>query len=513
MLEKATADNSQLASISYVNAPYFMVPDSAVKISDAEIQDYINKYPDRFKQDESRSLAYVSFNAGPNGADTARVKQQVADMIKDLEKTNDIQAFLGRMGSTQPFFDGYLGKSLIKVPYKDSIFALQKGQVFGPYLDAGSFVIAKLIDEKVLPDSVSTRHILIKTTDPRSGQVIHEDSVAKKMIDSIKNVLDHGGNWDSVALKASEDDGSKGNGGKYLNKTSTDGFAQEYADFMFNGKKGDKKVIKTVFGWHYVEILEQKNFEPSYKIAYVSRKIDASQETDQAAFGLASQFAAQSRDAKAFDENVQKDHLQKLTAPDFGPAESNIPGLGFDRSLVQWAFKAEVGNVSEPSTVGDKYVVAILTEINKEGIMSPAKARNQVEPILRNKKKAEELVKKLGSPASLDAAATAAGTPVQNADSLQFSTSTIAGAGQEPKVVGAAFDKQLSGKPVSPAISGNGGVYFIKVNNVSAVSNPNMDIQQQRFMQEQQMRQIVNYRLVESMRKLATIKDNRADFF
>src|SRR5579871_5643071 len=46
MLEKAMADNSQLAAISYVAAPYFTVSDSSVKVSDAEIQDYINKYPE-----------------------------------------------------------------------------------------------------------------------------------------------------------------------------------------------------------------------------------------------------------------------------------------------------------------------------------------------------------------------------------------------------------------------------------------------------------------------------------
>jgi peptidyl-prolyl cis-trans isomerase D len=288
---------------------------------------------------------------------------------------------------------------------------------------------------------------------------------------------------------------------------------KEFADFCFNGKKGEKKIVKSQFGYHYIEILDQKNFEPAYKIAYLSRKIDASQETDQAAFGLASQFAGQSRDAKAFEDNVQKQHLQKLLAPDIGPAESTIPGLGTNRQLVQWAYKADIGNVSEPFTVGDKYVVAILTEINKEGTMPPARARNQVEPILRNRKKAEQIMKKIGNPASVDAASTAAGQPVQHADSLRFATSFIPNVGQEPKVIGASFDKQLAGKPVSPAIPGNGGVFFIKVDNVSAMSNPNADVTQQRFVQEQMQRQLIGSRLMESKRKLAKIKDYRANFF
>ncbi|HEY4109709.1 peptidylprolyl isomerase [Puia sp.] len=512
MLEKSNADNSQLASVSYVAAPYFTVSDSSVKISDAEIQEYIDKHKDQYKQEESRSIAYVSFNAGPNASDSQRIRQQLVDLSPDLQKSDDMDAFFGRVGSAQPFYNGYMGKSRIMVPNKDSIFALPKGGVFGPYLDAGSYVLAKLVDEKTLPDSARARHILIATVNPQTGQPIAEDSVAKKRIDSIKTVLENGGNWDSLALKVSDDQGTKEKGGD-LGYFTSDRMVKEFSDFCFNGKKGEKKIVKSQFGYHYIEILDQKNFEPAYKIAYLTRKIDASQETDQAAFGLASQFAGQSRDARAFDENVQKNHLQKIPAADIAPTESSIPGLGVNRQLVQWAYKADAGTVSEPFTVGDRYVVAILTEINKEGTMTPAKARNLIEPLLRNKKKAEVLTKKFGNLASLDAAAGATGQAVQQADSLRFSSMTLGNAGQEGKVIGAAFDKQLAGKPISPAIAGNGALFFIKVNNVSAMSNPNADLQQQRFMQEQVQRQVMGSRLLEAMRKLADIKDYRATFF
>ncbi|HXB06451.1 MAG TPA: peptidylprolyl isomerase [Puia sp.] len=514
MLEKQNADNSQLAAISFVNTPYFTVPDSSVKISDGEIQEYIDKHPDQYKQLESRSIAYVSFNAGPVAADSVRIKQSLVDLSQDFAKATDIEAFFGRVGQTQPaYLNAYVGKARIMVPNKDSIFALANGGLFGPYLDEGNYVIAKKIDEKVLPDSVRSRHILIATTDPRSGQVYNEDSVAKKRIDSIKTAIDHGANWDSLAAKLSMDPGSKDKGGDFGFKTSTDPIVPEYAEFIFSGKKGDKKIVKTVYGYHLIEITDQKNFEPAYKIAYLTRKIDASTETDNAALGLASQFAGQSRDGKAFDENAQKNHLQKMFAPDITPTQSSLPGLGVKRELVQWAYKADIGNVSEPYSIGDRYVVALLTEINKAGTMAPAKARNQVEPLLRNKKKAEVIVKKLGNPASLDAASTAAGQPVLRADSVLFATPFIPNAGQEGKVVGMAFDKQLAGKAISSAIPGNGGVFFIKVDNVGATSNPNADIQQQRFMQEQMQRQVVTARLLDALRKHATIKDFRSEFF
>ena len=513
MLEKMNADNSQLAAISYVNTPYYTVPDSAAKITDAEIDDYVSQHKDQFKQEESRSIAYVTFDAAPSSADSAKIKQQLIDMSAEFARTNDPQAYLARVGSELPYADTYLGKARIQVPGKDSIFALTKGSVYGPYLDGTNYTEAKLVDEKTMPDSVRARHILVATVDPQTQQPTMDDSTAKKKIDSIRNLIEKGGqNFDSVAAKLSDDPGSKTKGGD-LGYFTADRMVKEFSDFAFNHKVGEKGIAKSQFGYHYIEVLDQKSFEPAYKVAYLSRKIETSPETDQAANGMASQFAGLSRDAQSFDANVQKDKLQRLNAPDIQPSELSIPGLGPNRQLVRWIYDAELGNVSEPFAVGDKYVVAVLTEINKAGIMSAAKARNVVEPILRNKKKAEQIMKKLGNPATLDAAATASGQQVMHADSVLFSSSIIANVGQEPKVIGSAFDKDLTGKPASPAIAGNAGVYVIRVEKVSALSNPNADLQQQRFVQEQQQRQRISYGLTDALRKLATVEDYRGKFF
>jgi len=513
MIEKMTADNSQLAAISYVNTPYFTIPDSAVKISDGEIEEYVNQHKDQFKQEESRSIAYVTFDAAPSAADSAKLRQQLVDMSADFAKANDVPAFLARVGSESPYADTYIGKSRIQVPNKDSIFALSKGAVYGPYLDGGNYTVAKLVDEKTMPDSARARHILVATIDPQTQQPTMDDSTAKKKIDSIRNLIEKGGQkFDSVAMRLSDDPGSKVKGGD-LGYFTADRMVKEFSDFAFNHKVGEKGIVKSQFGYHYIEVTDLKNFEPAFKVAYLSRKIETSPETDQVASGMASQFAGESRDAQSFQDNAQKDKLQRLNAPDIQPSEFSIPGLGPNRQLVRWIYDAELGNVSEPFAVGDKYVVALLTEINKAGTMSAAKARNVVEPILRNRKKAELIIKKLGSPASLDAAATASGQQIMHSDSVMFASPYIANVGQEPKVSGSSFNKELTGKPVSPVIPGNGGVYVIRVERVSALSNPNADLQQQRFMQEQQQRSYVSRTLLDALRKLATVEDNRGKFF
>ena len=512
MIEKLNADNSQLASISYINTPYFTIPDSTVKVTDDEISDFVGKHKDQFQQQESRSISYVIFNAAPTSADSAKIRQQLIDFEKDFTAADNPENFLARVGSETPYLDNYLSKTRIQVPFKDSIFALPKGGLYGPYLDAGDYVIAKKVDEKVLPDSVRARHILVATVNPQNNQPVLDDSSAKRKIDSIKNLIDKGANFDSLAVKLSDDQSSKEKGGD-LGYFTQDRMVKEFGTFAFNGKVGEKKVIKTQFGYHFVEILDQKNIQPSYKIAYLSRKIEASTETDQGASGMANQFAGESRDAKTFDQNIQKGGLQKLLAPEVAPSAFSIPGLGPNRQLVRWVYDASIGDVSEPFAVGDKYVVALLTDINQEGTLKASKARAYVEPILRNRKKADILIQKLGSPASMEAAASAAGQPLQKADSVLFASPTIPNAGQEPKVVGSAFNKQLAGKAISSAIPGNGGVFFIKVESTSAKPNPNADLEQQRFTQEQQEKSMVSYRAIELLVKMAKVKDDRGKFF
>jgi peptidyl-prolyl cis-trans isomerase D len=512
MAEKVNADNSQIASISFVNTPYTTVPDSAARVTDAEIMDYVNQHAQDFQQKESRSIAYVVFDGSPTSTDSANIRQQLTGFAKDFAATKDPATFLNRVGSETPYPDTTVAKSMMHVPFKDSIFALQKGGLFGPYLDGGNYVIAKLIDEHTVPDSVEARHILVATVDPQTRQPTMDDSAGKKRIDSLRNLIEKGGQrFDSVAAHFSDDKSSAIKGGK-LPWFGPEQMVKDFQDFAFGHKAGDKGVVKSQFGWHYIEILNQKNFEPGYKVAYLSRRITPSPETDQAASGLANQFAGESRDARTFEDNIQKGHLTRLVAVDIAPAAISIPAIGTDRQLVQWVYGAEIGNVSQPFPVGEKYVVAQLTEINKAGIMSAATARQKVEPILRNRKKAEIIAKKLGSPASLDAAAATSGGPVMHADSVNFSAGFVPNAGREPRVVGAAFDKALAGKPASPAIAGNSGVFVIRVEKVSALSNPNGDIQQQRFALEQQER-TDGYRVVESLIKLADITDNRGKFF
>ena len=511
MIEKTNADNSQIASVSFIKIPYQTISDSSITVSDAEIQTYLDNHKDQYAQEESRSIDYVSFSAAPTSGDSATIFGQVQALKPEFTTTSDAESFLAKNGTEINYHDTYVPKSKITGSRKDSIVNLTKGAVVGPYLDGNNFVLARIMDTKTLPDSVRARHILVATVDLKTNQPKLDDSTAKNRIDSIKALIDHGQKFDSVAFHLSEDEGSRIKGGD-LGYFGQGQMVKEFGDFAFNGKKGEMKVVKTQFGYHLIEILDQKDFEPAFEVAYFARRIEPSPETDQNASGLASQFAGENRDKASYDAAVKKQNLRSVINPGIQPTDFNIQGLGTSRALVRWIYGSKVGEVSESFPIGDKYVVAVVTEINAKGTLSLAKARPIIEPILRNQKKAALIAAKIASATTLDAVASSSGQSINHADSIQFISPYVPNFGLEPKVVGYSFDKQLTGKSISSPVYGNEGVFVLKVDNVSARANYGVDIEQSRQQILQSQESIIQRTGTDALKKKAKIQDDRGKY-
>jgi peptidyl-prolyl cis-trans isomerase D len=530
ILEQQNKDNSLMAKVSYVNLPASMISDSAkeVAVSDKEIEDYVDKHKDQFKRDEeSRTIEYVLFSAAPSSADSESVKKNLLSMKAAFDTAKNMSDFM-HTNSDLGFYDSYVSKSAIKVPQKDSILKNPVGSIYGPYVDGGSYVLAKIMDMKVLPDTVKVRHILIATE--QQGQLIREDSTAKKLADSIQLAIKNGANFDSLCAQYSDDPGSKDKGGVYDN-IYTGQMVPEFNDFIFSHNTGDKGVIKTDYGYHYIEILSQKGKDPAYKIAYLAKKIEASDETERNAENASLQFAGQSRDIKAFDANFEKDlkpkGKQKLFAPDINSHAYDIQGIGVSRKFVKDIFDASVGDVIQPERVGDNYVVAAVTQIKKPGTIGVAEARNYVEPVLRNKKKAEVLKKRIGKITTLEAVSENTKQPVQVADSIRFSGPGNNPISYDPTIVGAIFNPANKGKIVNEPLEGRyGGVYVVRVDSVTATVVENADVNAQRQNLESQTRMRIlmsnqysqygygqQYDPAAVLRKAATIKDYRNKFY
>ena len=520
-LEKQNADNSQIGKISFVREFYTSVPDSAVKIDDKEIAAYIAKNKKDFKQEESRSIAYVLFSAVPTSGDSLQVKKQLEVLKPEFDTTSNAVTFLARNGTTN-FFDGYVGASQMQMAAKDTLQRLGKNQVFGPYLDGGSFVLAKMLDTRILPDSVKCRHILLGVQD-RNGQPIMPDSVAKAKADSVALAIKNGANFDTLEARYTTDQAAHADKGVMTFSSATiqgEGFAKEFGQFiLFDGKPGDKKVIKTQFGWHYIEIMSFIKPQTSYKVAYLTQEILASQETDNKAQEEANQFAADSRDLKGFDTSYVKTQVpkgrQKGTATNISRNAADVQGIGASRQFVRLIYDAKRGEVLKPERIDYNYVVAVVTGVYEEGTKTPDVARMEVEPVLRNRKKAEILKQKVGKVTTLEAAAAALGGKlIEVSDSLRMDgTSKMA---YEPGVNGATFNPANKGKMVPEVLEGQSGVYIVRVDSVSTTPVLNGDINILRNNMYQQNKQYASNPQspaypINALKKAATIKDKRSN--
>jgi peptidyl-prolyl cis-trans isomerase D len=84
----------------------------------------------------------------------------------------------------------------------------------------------------------------------------------------------------------------------------------------------------------------------------------------------------------------------------------------------------------------------------------------------------------------------------------------------EPKVVGASFNPSNRGKIVPEVIEGRSGVFVVRVDNVSAMSNAQADIAAERRMRYEMGKQTMSRNSpLETLRKAAKIKDRRVNFF
>lgn len=513
MQEKDIADAKNFANISYVAIPYTDISDSTIKVTDEDINAYVKKNSNLFKQEAGRTISYISFTQLPSKADSLKLKQEMEQLKTVFATDSAPQAFVARNASAIEYTDEYLPKSRIPSTQTDSIVKNSFGTVYGPYIDGENYAIAKVIGSKEMPDSIRARHILIPVNDPQTGKPVNVDSTAKKLADSILTAIKGGADFAALAAKYSSD-GSKDKGGD-LGYYAYGQMVPEFNAFSFSKPVGSKDVVQTQFGYHVIEILSQKDFKPAYKIAIVAKPIVSSSETYNAASQKANSATAQ-KNAAALSKYASANGLVLVQSPSvIKENDFSVGALQDARQLVRWAFEAKKGEVSEPFNIGNDLVVATVDNIYKEGLQDAATARSGAEVIIRKEKKAVIIKAKLGASPTLESAAAAYGKQVTQAgadSSITFNSQLINGVGMEQKVIGASFNKEYQAKP-SPPIEGTTGVFVIKVNSIGTkpADSPEVIAQQATGKIGALRSQTNNW--FEGLKKQSKIEDNRSKFF
>ncbi|NRD19355.1 SurA N-terminal domain-containing protein [Winogradskyella eckloniae] len=513
--------DAKTVDVRYVQIPYTSITDSLVQVSKSDIQAYINDHKDTYETEATREVVYVEFKEEASKADEDQIKAGLLALKKDkveynesskneetiqgFDTTNNVEEFVNT-NSDIKYSDTFLRAAELPSVAKDTLLKLNVGDYYGPYKDGEYYKLSKVIAKKELPDSVKVRHILIPNIGGQraDASVTKTPEEAKKTADSILAAIKSGTKFMDV-LELSSDKVSNEKDGE-IEFDYKAGMAPEFKAYAFDNKVGDIDVVQTSFGYHIIEVLEQKSYNSTVKVATIADKIEPSEETLQAVFNKMSKFEIAAKEGDFNELAKERDLTVKPIS--FKILDENIPGLGSQREVVRWAFNedTDTGDYKNFTISNFGYIVAKVIEKKEAGLMSTEDASITALPIIRNEKKAKLIREKISATTVADIAKNQGLSP-KSAAAITLKNTTLSGAGVEPKVVGAAFG--LAEGATSKPIDGEKGVYVIEVTKITeATKLDNYSAIMNRLNTER--RAAAQTAVFKALENSAEIEDNRA---
>ncbi len=511
MGEMTYNDQNRLVDFKYVQLPYSDVNDADVKVTDEDLKKYMDEHAAMFKQEEeTRKIDYVTFDIVAAATDSTKTVDYLAGKRADFAagKTASDDSVFVRLYSETPYDAAYYEKDKVLSPVKDSLFQVKVGTVVGPYIDGGSYKLAKVSDRKLISDSVRVRDIVFSFANVGSQEAAN---VLFLQIDSVFKAIDSlHGDFAQFAMTFSVDQNSKMRGGDlgWIKQGDRDKAFNDLVFFHAQKGKTYRLPVQAENAIHILQVIEDKPTNPAVLVTYFTKEILPSPETEKQIYGTATNFAADNQSDAKFKAAGEK--MQMKSVPAVKKDEFEIRGLGSARELIKWAYNAKKGDVSPIYTVEKKHVVALLESVHGKGLPDLDAVRDAIKPEVVKNKKFEILSKKVADAkaANIDELASKLSKVAMQADKSSFGRPAVNGA-YEPKVVATALASPV-GK-LSAAVEGNGGVFVVQT---LAIQEPvkTTDYSMYNMGLKQQLQGKAR-NAAEVEKKLAKIDDNRFDFF
>ena len=509
--------------IKYVKIPFTSIPDSTIAVTKSEISNYIKAHKEKFKQEAARDVQFVYFEEKPSLADEKAVLDEVTkllddtveynaqtdrtDTIEGFRNTKNIAAFLDRHSDTK-FDTVYRAKKDLPASFADTLMALKVGEIYGPYRDGNSYKISKMIDRK--PNgTVKASHILIGyegATRANPDVKRTKEEAEAKAKDLLKEALKK----ETVFVELARDnsDGPSAPNGGDLGYFQQGIMTPKFNDYAFGNPVGTIGLVETEFGYHIMKVDDKQDI---VQVATLTREIESSEETMNSLFTNATKFEMESIDSdKTFFDLAKENEYNVMPVNKIKALEENLPGLGAQRAIVQWAFNddTKLGDIRR-FNINNGYAVVQVTAMYNEGLMSPEDASATVLPKIRKERKAAQIIA-ANKGKSMDDLAKDNNVSPNTASALTVKTPTIPGAGSEPTVVGTAFT--LEEGETSGLIEGQSGIFMItltkkevapKLENYSTFANSLQSANASK----------VNSAVYDALKAASEIEDKRAIFY
>lgn len=470
---------------------YTSVPDSLINLKNGELKAYYDKNKKLYEQTPSRSLSYVVFEVAPTDDDMLALEQNVRNVGSEFAQTGELKSFV-RANRNGKIADNYVSAAQLT---DEEAKALMAGNTYGPVLKNNEWTMSRVLDAKMVSDSLGIRHIVL----PYTQEVL---------ADSLLTTLKNGADFAQTAARYSVYDATAVNGGE-VGVLPFSAFTGEFAAALSGAKKGDIVKIASGDAIQLMQVYRADKPSKHVQIASITYPVEASEATRRSVHNQAGTFTVNAKGSReAFADAASTAAITPRVAT-LSQGERTIRGLDDSREVARWAYGAEVGDISEIFNVGKDYVIATLTEIDDNKTAPYEKVASQIRARLMRDKKYEYIVKEL-SGTSLEEQAASLGSEVEPFEGVTYASFYINGPGVEPRLVGAIASETQTGA-VSGPVKGMSGVYVFQVDDIQTSDKQTAEGEKARAqaMAESMAQQLS----LQAVQQMAAIEDLRGRYF
>ena len=502
MLTRSIEENNNTTDVEFVMVPFGYAQDSTITVSDSEIKKYYKEHKHLYEQPASRDIEYVVYEVEPSEADIEEATSQADELHNEFINTDNVKNFLLRNSDRQYSEYWYRSGELNTVSRDINDFVFGAGNSTGVsplYRKDNTFYAAKVMDSKMVPDSVYVRHILLQGDD-------------EALADSLMTVLKSGKNsFSNVAALYSADQNmnvpERGDIG-WMTQT----FMIPGMESVLTAKKGTLYTIDTQYGKHIVEVTKTTDPIRKKQVAIFEKEIIPSKATYNEFYSKANVLATKAAGKyENFKAAVQEEGLYAHPVNRMLESSSRLGTIDNTKEVTRWAFEAKKGQASNIITVNNDYFfVVAVKDVHKEGYATLQEMAGTIRSILYNQKLAEkktqEVAEKIKDLGSMQAIADALNTTVSTSDNVTFASLTSQGL--DPKFIGAVSVAEPG--VINGPLTGSIGVYVYKV---IAHDTGSFFTEDDARTRNEQMSQYSTQMLMPVMMKDGDVKDNRARFY
>ncbi len=506
-------DRNHKADFDLVAVRFASVNDSLVSITDKDYKSFYDENKHMYERQASRDIEYVVFDILPSADDQRMAQKFAQDLVDEFSTTSNIAGFVNA-NSDSRYNEAWLSRGEVPVSLEEIMFDAEKGFVYGPYFEDGSYNLARLVDVTTRPDSLKASHVLIAFQGAMRSEQTRSKEEAERIADSLLTVIQRRPAQLTDIAASMSDDGSAAQNSGDLGWFADGQMVPPFNEFVAENNIGTIGKVETDFGFHIIQVTGKTEEKPKIKLALITHEVTPSSQTFQNVFAKASKFATETRSRDQFDEVVERDGLSKRLAPNLTQMTNNIPGIQNPRQIVRWAFDkdTDVDDVSTIFDMEDKYVIAVLTQKWEKGIPALEDMKDQITAQVLNRKKGEYIAEQMKANLDdLNAIAAKFDVTVEQLTQQSFDARTVGSYGMENKLIGTMFGLEV-GEVAGPVV-GNSATFVAKMTSMNKADEPENFDNIKRDQRNLFSNSVRNNSAFRALEKLTKIEDNRLDFY